>query len=490
MNDLFEILQTEWAWRSLTTAAIIGITCGVLGVFIVLRNMSLIGDALSHAILPGIFIAYILIGYSTIGFFIGSVAAGLITAVLITWIQSKVNTKNDAAIGIVFTAMFSIGVIGISSLNHKQGTHIDLKDFLFGNVLGISTEDLYLSLLVMCYVIASVVIFYRYLFITTFQPTIATTMGVPTKKVHYYIMLVLSFTVVVALRSVGVILVVALLITPAATALLFSERLKKVVLISGLIGLSASFLGFVVAIIFDTVPGPAIVLVSTVFYLLAVLFSPERGLVFKWRYNMQEKARIMEEDILKHLTKISDKSDTNSRIASKLQVSEGDVKKGIQKLKRDGLIHSDENKLTINGEVKAGDLVRAHRLWESYQVNSMGLDVEQVHDDAERLEHHLTDDFLDELNDRLGYPESDPHGSPIPSQIKGPSLQKADVNKIYKVLKDQESEIIESYLWEIGIAANEEVKVIKKDKNFILISNMNGVTRKVPVHIASKVIVE
>jgi ABC-type Mn2+/Zn2+ transport system permease subunit/Mn-dependent DtxR family transcriptional regulator len=489
VNDLFEILQTGWAWRSLITASVIGITCGVLGVFIVLRNMSLIGDALSHAILPGIFLAYILVGYSTIGFFIGSIAAGLITALMITWIQSRVNTKNDAAIGIVFTAMFSIGVIGISSLNHQQGTHIDLKDFLFGNVLGISTEDIYLSLLVMVYVLASVIIFYRYLFITTFQSTIATTMGIPTKKVHYYIMLVLSFTVVVALRSVGVILVVALLITPAATALLLSERLKKVVIISGAIGLLSSFTGFIFAILLDTVPGPAIVLVSTLFYFVAVLFAPEKGLVFKWKYRLQEKARILEEDILKLLTKLPEKNTEVNTIATKMELSENTVKRSIRKLRKDGLINSNDISLSLNGEVKAGDLVRAHRLWESYQVNSMGLDVEQVHDDAERLEHHLTDDFLDELNERLGYPESDPHGSPIPTRVQGPSLHKAELNRIYKVLKNQENEIIESYLWEMGIAANEEVTIVKKDKNFVSISNMNGQIRKVPVHIATKVIV-
>ena len=490
MNELLEILQTGWAWRSLITAAVIGVTCGTLGVFIVLRNMSLIGDALSHAILPGIFFAYIIIGYSTIGFFFGSVAAGLITALMITWIQSKVNTKNDAAIGIVFTAMFSVGVMGISSLNHKEGVHIDLKDFLFGNVLGIGMEDLILSIVVMVYVVASVVIFYRYLFITTFQATIATTMGIPTKKVHYFIMLVLSFTVVVALRSVGVILVVALLITPAATALLLSDQLKKVVLYSAILGLLASFSGFILAILLDTVPGPAIVLVSTLFYLIAVFIAPEKGLVFKWRYQLLEKSRILEEDILKYLSKIKNEAVNTQKMASKLGVAERLVKKSIQKLRKDGLIHKNELSLNLNGEVKAVDLVRAHRLWEAYQVNSMGLDVEQVHDDAERLEHHLTDDFLDELNHRLGYPEADPHGSPIPTQIKGPTLQKAGIQQTCKKLIQQENEMIESYLWETGIAANELVKVVKKDKSFVTISTKNDQTIKIPAHIATKIAIE
>src|SRR5690606_5685571 len=145
--------------------------------FIVLRNMALIGDALAHAILPGIVVAFVLVGYSTLAFFIGAVAAGLITAVAITWIQHSSNTKNDAAIGIAFTAMFAIGVIGISRISRNEGVHLDLKDFLFGNILGVSDQDLMLTGTVAVFTIMALLVFYRPLFATTFQSTIAHTMG-------------------------------------------------------------------------------------------------------------------------------------------------------------------------------------------------------------------------------------------------------------------------------------------------------------------------
>ncbi len=193
------IMGQPWAIRALVSSLLIGLTCGVLGSFIVLRNMSLIGDALSHSILPGIFVSFMFFGYSTIGFFVGSVIAGLITAVVITWIQQNISTKNDAAIGIVFTVMFSIGVIGISYISGKGGVHLDLQDFLFGDVLGVSNEDLILTALVAVYTIVSIVLFYRYLFITTFQPTIAQTMGISVSAIHYFLMLMLSFAVVAAL---------------------------------------------------------------------------------------------------------------------------------------------------------------------------------------------------------------------------------------------------------------------------------------------------
>ena len=190
---LLEILQQEWAIRALIASSMVGLMCGVLGCFIVLRNMSLIGDALSHAILPGVVFAFMIVGYSALGFFVGSVIAGLATAFVITWLQHNVGTKNDAAVGIVFTAMFSIGVMGISWISRNEGVHLDLKDFLFGNVLGVSNQDLVLTSLVTVYVFLSIIVFYRQLFVTTFQPVIAQSMGISIKMIHYFLMLLLSF---------------------------------------------------------------------------------------------------------------------------------------------------------------------------------------------------------------------------------------------------------------------------------------------------------
>ncbi len=201
MSELLEILQQEWAIRALIASSLVGVMCGVLGCFIVLRNMSLVGDALAHAILPGVVFAFVIVGYSALGFFTGAVIAGLLTALGITWIQHNVGTKNDAAIGIVFTAMFSIGVMGISYISRNEGVHLDLKDFLFGNVLGVANSDLYLTTGVTVYVVISVIVFYRYLFVSTFQPVIAETMGIPVQLIHYFLMLLLSFAVVASLQN-------------------------------------------------------------------------------------------------------------------------------------------------------------------------------------------------------------------------------------------------------------------------------------------------
>ena len=281
LDYLTEAYQQPWAWRALIASCMVGITCGLLGCFIVLRNMALVGDALAHAILPGVVGAFVLVGYSALGFFTGSVIAGLATAFGITWIQQNVKTKNDAAIGIVFTAMFAVGVMGISWISRSEGVHLDLKDFLFGNMLGVGEQDLWLTGVVMIYTAISIATFYRFLFATTFQPAVARTMGISVSTMHYFLMLLLSFAVVASLQTVGVILVVAMLITPAATALLLSNRLQRVLLISAAVGLLSAALGLNLAILFGTTPGPAIVVTATLIYLLTVFLAPERGLVFR-----------------------------------------------------------------------------------------------------------------------------------------------------------------------------------------------------------------
>lgn len=418
MMDILTTLQQPWAIRALVASSMVGLMCGVLGCFIVLRNMSLVGDALAHAILPGVVVAYMLFGYSALGFFTGAVVAGLTTAALITWIQQKVKTKNDAAIGIVFTSMFSIGVILISRISKNDGVHLDLKDFLFGNSLGVSNTDLMLTGLVMVYVLVSVAIFYRYLFSVTFQEVVAQTMGISVKMLHYFLMLLLSFAVVASLKTVGVILVVAMLITPAATALLLSKRLEWVLVIAGIIGLASAIIGMLVALVFDTPPGPAMALVATSIYVLTVIFSPQKGLVAKARRRYLRDALTEREDILKQAFRMRQRGGiTPEGIRQKLDLSARRWKNQVQQMVRKGWVNDAVTlDLSDKGVLKALQLVRAHRLWETYLQQQVGLNEDQIHDEAERLEHLLTEEFLDEVDRELGYPTEDPHGSPIPKR--------------------------------------------------------------------------
>ncbi len=491
MADLLDIFQQVWAQRALFASVMVGIMCGILGCFIVLRNMALIGDALSHAILPGIVIAFILVGYSTLGFFVGSVLAGLVTAVAITWIQQKIKTKNDAAIGIVFTAMFSIGVIGISWISKEQGVHLDLKDFLFGNVLGVSNEDLYLTLGITLYVILSVIIFYRYLFISTFQPIIAETMGISTRLIHYFIMLLLSFAVVASLRTVGVILVVAMLITPASTALLLTSRLRKVIVIAAIVGFLSAMVGLVLAVIFTTTPGPAMTIVATIFYLLAALLSPKKGLVFKMARRRKLMGRIKREDILKHTLKAGKNASIGIvQLQGILNISKPKLRRYLRILNQRELLDYENGqiKLSEKGIIRARKLVRAHRLWETYLVDQIGLNDQQIHAEAEKYEHLLTDEILDEVDEQLGFPTQDPHGSPIPSKLgkRGVSLWQMTEGDLVKISKVQPNQLIAADLWKLGLLPEENLTVESKtDENMVLKQNQDKV--KLPKALANQI---
>lgn len=481
MTEIIEMFGQPWALRALLASILVGVLCGILGCFIVLRNMALIGDALSHAILPGIVVSFSILGYSTLGFFLGSVSAGLLSALFMTWIQQKIQTKNDAAIGIVFTAMFSVGVIGISWISKSEGVHLDLNDFLFGNVLGVSDEDLYLTLGITIYVILSVIVFYRYLFITTFQPVIAQTMGISTKLIHYFIMLLLSFAVVASLRTVGVILVVAMLITPASTALLLTDRLKRVVALAALLGMFSAALGLLLAMAFGTTPGPAMAVVATVLYLLAALLSPGKGLIFKFFRSRSLQKRIRMEDILKQSFRLQEKGKLSvDQLFQRLAMDRTTLLKLLRKMALRGHLQISGNtiNLSASGLKEANRLVRAHRLWETYLVHQIGLNEEQIHEEAEKYEHLLTDEILDEVDHTLGYPTRDPHGSPIPSRMgaKHQSLWQQATGQEIIISNAQPNQLIAADLWKLGLLPGSKIILRERRSDHILIGNDSEIT--------------
>jgi ABC-type Mn2+/Zn2+ transport system permease subunit/Mn-dependent DtxR family transcriptional regulator len=490
MTEILQQFAEPWAFRALIASALVGITCGILGCFIVLRNMALIGDALSHAILPGVVVAFMIgLGGNTIGRFAGAVIAGLLTAIIITWIQRNVKTKNDAAIGIVFTAMFSLGVIGISYISRQPGVHLDLKDFLFGQVLGVTNDDIWLTTGVTAYVVLSVVVFYRYLFITTFQPVIAQTMGISVSTMHYFLMLLLSFAVVAALSTVGVILVVAMLVTPASTALLLTNRLHYALIIAALFGLLSAAAGLFFAILFETTPGPAMAVTATVLYLLAAFFSPKKGLVFRFFQKRKLQSRIRLEDVLKLAYRQQQVGQlTMEGMLRGLGFSKGSLEEQLQILRSKNLLEKNSLTLTEEGREEGRRLVRAHRLWETYLASEMGLTAEQIHDDADKYEHLLTDEILDEVDKTLGYPTTDPHGSPIPARRGLPefSLLQLLPSQEARIAAKQPGEHVSSRLWQLGLLPDTAFSVLSKAPEYIEVEQ-SGKHIQVPVDLARRV---
>lgn len=274
MNIFQDIFAYEFFQKALLTGLVVGIVCGVIGSFIVLRGLALMGDAISHAVLPGVAISFML----GINFFIGAVVVGLLAAIGIGFINQNSNIKNDSAIGIVFSTFFAIGVLLIA----KANTAMDLTEILFGNVLTVRDVDRTLTLIVAAVVIFVVVLFYKEFLMTTFDPTMAEASGMPVKTIHYGLMVLLTLVTVVSLQTVGVVLVVSLLITPAATAYLLTKRMSTMVLLSSVLGGTSAIIGLILSFKFNLSSGPTIVLVATAFFLLAFIFAPKKGVVWQW----------------------------------------------------------------------------------------------------------------------------------------------------------------------------------------------------------------
>ncbi|HIW13445.1 MAG TPA: metal ABC transporter permease [Candidatus Salinicoccus stercoripullorum] len=268
-----DVMEFSFLQRALVTSIVIGVICGVIGCFIVLRGLSLMGDAISHAVLPGVAISYML----GINFFYGAALFGLLAALGIGFINQNSNIKNDSAIGIVFSAFLALGVLLVA----KAQSTIDLTEVLFGNVLTVKGEDRTLTLIVAAIVLIIVIVFYKEFLLSTFDSTMAAASGLPVKFIHYTIMVLLTLATVASLQTVGVILVVSLLITPAATAYLLADRLSTMIVISSFIGALSAVIGLFLSFSYNLPSGVVIVLVITGIFIITFFLAPKEGLLWK-----------------------------------------------------------------------------------------------------------------------------------------------------------------------------------------------------------------
>jgi ABC-type Mn2+/Zn2+ transport system permease subunit/Mn-dependent DtxR family transcriptional regulator len=402
-------------WMGMVTSILVGATCGVLGCFVVLRRMALIGDALSHAVLPGVVIAFLVTqNTGIVGLLFGALLAGLTTAVLINLVSHNSRTKEDSAIGIVFTALFALGLVLISNL--PRGTHFDLKCFVFGIPEAVGMPDMWLMAIIAAIVMITVVLFYHPMKLISFDPVVAAAMGLPVMAFHYLLMGMISATVVAGLKTTGVVLVVAMVITPASAAYQLCNRFSTMLLLGGVFGALSAALGMIVAYVVNAPSGPSMVLVATAIFALAMLGSPQHGVVFRTIRRWRHRQHIDTEDVLKtihHLDR-SDRPTDVTAIAAQSRVAMARVKTILRGLRRQKLIEGGDATLNLTeaGHHRALQMVRSHRLWESYLADQANMPPDQVHDVAEQLEH--AHELADELDRELGHPSVDPHGEEIP----------------------------------------------------------------------------
>jgi ABC-type Mn2+/Zn2+ transport system permease subunit len=274
LDWLLEPLQYSFIVRALLAAIMVGIVCPVIGTYIVLRGMAFLGDALAHIILPGVVIAFLL-GWPLA---VGALLMGIAAAISIGALTERGLLKEDTAIGVIFAGLFALGVALLSATGNYA---VDLAHFLFGNLLGVTTADLWLTFWLATGVLCGIALFFKELMVISFDSMLAVTLRLPARFLRYLLLILVAVTIVISLQVVGIALMLAMLITPAAAASLLTRRLVSMMIWAAGMGVLSGVIGVYVSFYLDIASGPAVVLVATAVFMLVFLFAPDRGIVWQ-----------------------------------------------------------------------------------------------------------------------------------------------------------------------------------------------------------------
>ncbi len=397
-------------WIILTGALAAG-ACGLVGSFLVLRKMALLGDAISHAVLPGIAIAFLLTASRDVGpMLIGAAAFGLLTVFLIELLHKKWRVQEDASIGIIYTALFALGVVLISA----YAGHIDLDQecVLYGEI-AYTPWDLFMIggqswgprpvwLLggVFLLNILLVLLFYKELKIASFDPGLATALGFNVALIHYMLMGAVSLTTVAAFESVGAILVVAMLIVPGATAYLWTDRLSHMLILSVIMGFLSSILGYGIASIWDSSIAGAMTVAAGGLFTLSILLSPRYGLLARLMNQFRLSIQFASDHLMLNLYRSLERENRYEvdidEIYTSISTSRLKAFLAIRYNQKMGRIMRTNHhlKLTKSGKELAQSLIQGHRLWEHFADRELGLPHDHVHASAHRIEHFIDEKMI------------------------------------------------------------------------------------------------
>ncbi|MEM1205806.1 MAG: iron chelate uptake ABC transporter family permease subunit [Acidobacteriota bacterium] len=406
-------------------SSLLGVVGGVIGCFAFLRRQSLLGDALAHAALPGVCLGFLLTrSKSPTPLFLGALAAGLVGALAILAIVRWSRLKEDTAIGMVLSVFFGIGIVLLTHIQKLPlGNQSGLDKFLFGQAATLMPRDLRVMAILGVFVLASVALCFKELQLLCFDRDYGGALGFPMRGLEVFLTLLLVTVVVVGLQTVGVILIVATLVMPAAAARQWTERLGVMLVLAAVLGGGSGAAGALASAAVPRLPtGPVIVLLASGVLVVSLLVAPRRGMVWTWLEDRRMVRRILSENLLKDLYVTGERGeDFRTRVPwPALMGMRGqgaaEVRRVGRRLRADRLLDTftDGARLTERGLDAARRVVRKHRLWELYLTRQLELASDHVHRDADAMEHTLSEEAVAILDEKLGYPELDPHGQPIP----------------------------------------------------------------------------
>lgn len=405
---------------------LLGIGSAAIGCFAFLRKRSLVGDGVAHAALPGVALAFMITGTkNSIVLLIGAAISGWIGMLSMDYIVRKSKLREDAAIGLVLSVFFGLGILLIT---HIQGSgsanQSGLDKFLFGQAASLLEEDLLVFGTVSVLLVLTIVFLYKEFKILSFDEDFARTIGFPVNALGVILTTLIVLSVVVGLQAVGVVLMAAMLITPAAAARYWTDRLPVMIILSSLFGAISGVTGAYVSYVKPNAPtGPWIVTALTAIFLISLLLAPKRGAVSRVYRHWSNRRRTLEENVLKAMHHLEEEDHesyqprTLKQIQSRRQMPESLLRRVLRRLRAHGYLEPVDGsswKLTPEGSHQGRRITRLHRLWEVYLTDYVQIAPDHVHDDAESIEHVLTPELEEQLERLLDRPESDPHQRTIP----------------------------------------------------------------------------
>ncbi len=406
---------------------LLGVVAGSLGCFAVLRRQSLLGDALAHAALPGVCLAFLAGSALGVGprspllLLAGALLTAWLGTLLVLGITRTTRLKQDAAIGIVLSVFFGAGIVLLTYIQKHavDARQAGLDRFLFGQAASLLPRDVWTTGALGGLVLLTLALLFRPFQIVAFDSEHAASLGYPVRAIEVLLVSLIALAVVVGLQAVGVVLMAALVVTPAAAARQWTDRLGRMVVLAGGIGGAAGALGAWASSLRTHLPtGPIIVLVATGLLGVSLLFAPRRGIVWGAVRRARNRRRVRVENLLKDLWRLGEQDGrfAGPRAVSDLLAVRGAPRAAVEEARADGYaaVAGAAVELTPRGLDRASRIVRNHRIWELYLSRRLEIASDHLHRDAEEMEHALDDDVIEQIDRALGHPAQDPHGRPIP----------------------------------------------------------------------------
>ncbi len=407
--------------------ALIGGGASLVGTFAFLRKQSLVGDAVAHSLLPGVALSFLIFEEKNLWvLFPGALIAGWISLLSIDVIRNYSKIKSDTAIAIVLSVFFAVGIVLLTHIQQgAYGNQSGLDSFLFGKAASMLPRDVYLFVLVDVILIGAIIIFYPFLKLYSFDPDFASAAGLPAKWLEFLLSTLTVLAVASGIQAVGVVLMAALIITPAAAARFYTKRLSHMLLLALAFGMTSAIGGVLISYTAPSMPtGPWIVVILSLMAIFTFLMAPRKGIIHRNAMRKKHVAKMNTENVLKLFYKFQKEKNqpflTLPELSSARHFDSRQLQAALKKLQKQNFISRTPSGMTLTqiGLEEAMRVVRLHRLWELYLNERMNIPQDHVHHAADAIEHILTPEIEEALLKELGYPTIDPHESVIPGVVK------------------------------------------------------------------------